>query len=63
VEDHPELLDGGPSDGDLAALALAGALLEEEYREGHHAPRIAPSGGNGMSAWRAAGWPWQSGDL
>jgi acetyl-CoA carboxylase biotin carboxylase subunit len=58
VEDHPDLLEGGACEGDLAALALAGALLEEEYRERHRAARIAPAGGNGMGAWRASGWPW-----
>jgi pyruvate carboxylase len=58
VEDHPHLLEGGPDDTELAALALAGALLEEEHREHHRTKRIAQTGGNGMSGWRASGWPW-----
>jgi acetyl-CoA carboxylase biotin carboxylase subunit len=58
VEEHRELLDRSPPDDDLVSLALAGALLEEEYRERHRVPRIATSGANGMSGWRASGWPW-----
>jgi pyruvate carboxylase len=59
VEEHPELLHGDPSEAELAALALAGALLEEEHREHHRVTRIAPNGSEGMSAWRASGWPWR----
>jgi acetyl-CoA carboxylase biotin carboxylase subunit len=61
VDEHAALLDGTPSDGELAALALAGALLEEEYRERHRTPRIA-SGEESMSRWRASGWPWRGND-
>jgi acetyl-CoA carboxylase biotin carboxylase subunit len=58
VDEHAHLLDGAPSDRELSALALAGALLEEEYRERHRTPRIA-AGEEGMSRWRASGWPWR----
>ncbi|MGE0159241.1 MAG: acetyl/propionyl/methylcrotonyl-CoA carboxylase subunit alpha [Gemmatimonadales bacterium] len=58
VDEHAHLLERMPADGDLAALALAGALLEEEHREHHRAPRIPGSQGSGMSRWRASGWPW-----
>jgi len=59
VEDHPELLSGGLGERELVAAALAGALLEEEYRERHRAPRIAQDTG-GMSVWRATGRPWKN---
>jgi acetyl-CoA carboxylase biotin carboxylase subunit len=59
VEEHPELLSPDLSEEDLAAVALAAALLEEEYRERHRTPRIAGSATGGMSQWRAGSWPWQ----
>jgi acetyl-CoA carboxylase biotin carboxylase subunit len=59
VEDHARLLERVSSDDDLAALALAGALLEEEHREHHRAPRVSGGERNGMSRWRASGWPWR----
>jgi acetyl-CoA carboxylase biotin carboxylase subunit len=59
VEEHAGLLERTPSYDDLAVLALAGALLEEEYREHHRAPRISEGERNGMSRWRASGWPWR----
>jgi acetyl/propionyl-CoA carboxylase alpha subunit len=62
VDEHPALLDGTPPDDDLAALALAGALLEEEFREHHRSARISAAEGNGMSRWRASGWPWRGGE-
>jgi acetyl-CoA carboxylase biotin carboxylase subunit len=63
VEEHAQLLRGAPSEAELTALALAGALLEEEHREHHRVTRIAPNGGEGMSAWRAAGWPWRNDEV
>jgi acetyl-CoA carboxylase biotin carboxylase subunit len=59
VDDHPGLLERVPSGEELAALALAGALLEEEHREHHQTPRISVDDRNGMSPWRASGWPWR----
>jgi acetyl-CoA carboxylase biotin carboxylase subunit len=61
VDDHPALLESAPLDDELTALALAGALLEEEYRERHRTPRIAPPG-ESMSRWRSSGWPWRGND-
>ena len=57
LEEHPELLAPALSDEDLAAAALAAALLEEEHRTRHSAPRIGANGRVGMSAWRALGAP------
>jgi acetyl-CoA carboxylase biotin carboxylase subunit len=57
VEDHPDLLGSGLDEHELAAAALAGALLEEEHRERHRAPRIGHDQ-QGMSAWRASARPW-----
>jgi acetyl-CoA carboxylase biotin carboxylase subunit len=57
VEDHPDLLRAGLAERELVAAALAGALLEEEYRERHRAPRIGQES-TGMSAWRASTRPW-----
>jgi hypothetical protein len=59
VEDHADLLERPPSDGELAAIALTGALLEEEYREHHRTTRIENGDRGGMSPWRASGWPWR----
>jgi len=58
VEEHPDLLRADLGEQELVAAALAGALLEEEHRERHRAPRIASSQ-TGMSAWRAAAGPWR----
>jgi acetyl/propionyl-CoA carboxylase alpha subunit len=60
VEEHRELLESDPSDTELAAVVLAAALLESEYRDRHRVPRIGDSGVRAPSAWRAAGWPWES---
>ncbi|MEQ1857296.1 MAG: acetyl-CoA carboxylase biotin carboxylase subunit [Longimicrobiales bacterium] len=59
VDDHPELLRPGLGERELVAAALAGALLEEEHRERHRAPRIAP-GENRISTWRASSRPWRT---
>jgi acetyl-CoA carboxylase biotin carboxylase subunit len=58
VEEHPDLLCTALGEQELVAAALAGALLEEEHRERHRAPRIASSQA-GMSAWRASARPWR----
>jgi len=60
VEEHKELLTDGSSEADLIAAAVAAALLEDAYREGHRVPRIGSNGGSGPSPWRASGWPWAS---
>ncbi|HUG38612.1 MAG TPA: acetyl-CoA carboxylase biotin carboxylase subunit [Candidatus Limnocylindrales bacterium] len=57
LEEHPELLAPALAEQDLAAAALAAALLEEEHRARHRAPRIGSDGRGGMSAWRASGAP------
>jgi acetyl-CoA carboxylase biotin carboxylase subunit len=57
LEDHPELLSAELPEEELAAVALAAALLEEEYRSRHRSPRIGGSNRAGMSAWRASGAP------
>jgi acetyl-CoA carboxylase biotin carboxylase subunit len=59
VDEHPDLLTGQLSERDLAAAALAGALLEEEHRERHCSPRVQ-RGEGGMSAWRASSRPWRA---
>ena len=59
VEEHPQLLERSASDTDLAAAALAAALLEDEHRDRHQAQRIGDNGARGPSAWRASGWPWE----
>ena len=59
VEEHAELLSPSLSERELFAAAVAGALLEEEYRGRHRTPRIAAGTTNGMSDWRTSGWPWQ----
>ena len=60
VEEHPGLLDGRRSDGELAAAAVAAALLEEEDRLRHRSPRIGGPAA-GMSAWRRGARPWSDG--
>ena len=58
LEDHPELLR--PSDGEVRLLALAAALLEHERWGSVGTTRIDGREGQGLSAWRASGWPWQT---
>ncbi|MBW3535745.1 MAG: acetyl-CoA carboxylase biotin carboxylase subunit, partial [Gemmatimonadetes bacterium] len=60
LEDHPDLMEGEGDEALVRAAAVAAALLEEEERLRHSAPRVgaAGAGAGTMSAWRAAGWPW-----
>jgi acetyl-CoA carboxylase biotin carboxylase subunit len=60
VEEHPDLLRTGVGERELRAAALAAALLEEEHRERHRAPRIA-SARAGLSSWRGSARPWREG--
>jgi acetyl-CoA carboxylase biotin carboxylase subunit len=60
VEEHGDLLADCVADADLTAAALAAALLEDQYRERHRAPRIGDGGARRPSAWRASGWPWEA---
>jgi len=57
LAEHPDLATAGPAEEELVAAAIAAALLEEEHRTRHRAPRIGGNGHFGMSAWRAAGAP------
>ena len=61
VEEHPELLR--PSDREVRLVALAAAMLEHGGWGHVSATRIDGidgTGGAGLSAWRASGWPWQT---
>ena len=60
VEEHPQLLAPAPSEDRLVAVALAAALLEDEYRDRHRVPRIGDNGARPPSPWHAAGWPWEA---
>jgi len=60
IEEHAELLDMSPPEEDLLAAALAAALLEEEHRNRHRTPRIGQHSAGVPSAWRNAGWPWET---
>ena len=60
VEEHADLLEAAPSDEELIAAALAAALLEEEHRNRHRTPRMGGHSGGAPSAWRTAGWPWET---
>jgi acetyl-CoA carboxylase biotin carboxylase subunit len=60
VEEHAGLLEPAASEEELVAAAVAGALLEEEHRTRHRAPRVGENGARTLSAWRAAGWPWEA---
>ncbi len=62
LEEHPDLLDGAPPEDLERAVAVAVALLEEEDRRHHLAPRASvPSGpaGGGLSAWRRGVRPYR----
>ena len=48
-----------PEDERVAEMRAAIFRLEEEYREHHRAPRVTAGERNGMSRWRASGWPWR----
>jgi hypothetical protein len=64
IEEHGDLLDPSPGEDELIAAALGAALLEDEHRHRHQAPRIGRLGAGepagGLSAWRSSGWPWES---
>jgi acetyl-CoA carboxylase biotin carboxylase subunit len=59
LEEHPALVDGLQDEDVLRAVALTAALLEEEDRHRHRAPRIARTNGSELSPWQRAGWPWR----
>lgn len=63
LEEHPEILDGEIPEGEARAAALAAALLEEEDRQRHRAPRIGRAGDGHadtrLSAWRRSSRPWR----
>ena len=52
LEEHAELTDPVEDGDELAAVAVAAALLEDEHRRGR-APRIVQGAGRPLSAWRA----------
>ena len=57
LADHPELTSSSLAEDELTAAALAAALLEDEQRQRHGAPRIGRGERTRMSTWRAAGAP------
>lgn len=59
LEDHPALLGGEVSDEEARAVALAAALLEEDYRARHSMPRLGERDGQRLSPWRTMVWPWR----
>ncbi len=59
LEEHAALVDGLHDESVMRAVAITTALLEEEDRHRHRAPRIARADGSGMSGWQRAGWPWR----
>ena len=60
LEEHAALLEPIAAETELRAAAVAAALLEEEDRRRHRLLRIRPPPSAAMSAWRRAGWPWQT---
>lgn len=64
LEEYPEVLEPGSDGGpDARIAAIAAVLLEERHRSSRVAGRVgaaqAGHAGNGLSAWRASGWPWR----
>ena len=57
VDEHPDLTGPQDRNGEVRPAAIAAALLEDGRRRSS-APRIGTAGQR-LSAWRAAGWPWQ----
>jgi acetyl-CoA carboxylase biotin carboxylase subunit len=60
LEEHEDLLEMTDAPEELRAAAVAAALLEEADRRRHSLPRIGAPADAAMSAWRSAGWPWQT---
>ena len=58
IGEHPELLQS--SDDEVRLVGLAAALLEHGGRGRVKAARINGMEGQGLSAWQASGWPWQT---
>jgi len=53
LDERPDLLHAGFTEGELEAAAIAAALLEDEARIRPVAPRIGSGGAGHMSRWRA----------
>jgi acetyl-CoA carboxylase biotin carboxylase subunit len=54
LEDHPDILDGGLSEPEHRAAAVAAALLEDQDRRAHRVTRIPGGPGASLSPWQAA---------
>jgi len=67
LEDHPALTEAHDEEEDRVAAAVAATLLEDERRRARMPDRrrrsdaVGGDGSDGLSPWRAAGWPWTGG--
>ncbi len=59
LEEHPDLVKGGPPEPLIRAAAVAAALLEERDRRRRSLRPPSRDGEGRPSAWRLAGWPWR----